>query len=79
MLSKEQIAHGKAIARRRAINGLPNGYRPYTEVELRAMVKAQARLEVAALLGSKTRRETLKEDALEENVARHLASGGRAA
>ena len=33
-LSKEQIAHGAAIARRRAINGQPNGYRPISEVEL---------------------------------------------
>ena len=56
MLSKEQIAHGKAIARRRAVNGQPNGYRPYTEMELQI-------------------RKALQEDALEENAARHLASG----
>ncbi len=58
-LSKEQIAHGAAIERRRAINGQPNGYRPYSEAELQAM-KAQAfKLEIEALEGSTVRREAL--------------------
>ncbi len=63
-LSKEQIAHGAAIERRRAINGQPNGYRPISETELQAMkaeaLKAQAfKLEIEALEGSKKRREAL--------------------
>jgi hypothetical protein len=40
-LSKAQIEHGKAIARRRAINGQPNGYKPISEAELRARRDAE--------------------------------------
>ena len=59
-LSKEQIEHGKAIARRRAINGQPNGYRPLTEAELQRMKRQAFLLEIEALEGSKERRKALE-------------------
>ena len=64
-LSKEQIAHGAAIERRRAINGQPNGYRPISEAELQAMkaqaaLKAEAfKLEIEALEGNEARRKAM--------------------
>jgi len=58
-LSKEQIAHGAAIERRRAINGQPNGYRPYSEAELQAMKAEAFKLEIEALEGSEARRKAM--------------------
>jgi len=59
--SKQQIAHGNAIARRRAINGQPNGYKPVTEAELQAMKDQAFKLELEAMEGSETRRKALAE------------------
>ncbi len=61
-LSKEQIEHGKAITRRRAINGQPNGYRPITETELQRMKRQAFLLEIeeAFSKGSEERRKALE-------------------
>ena len=59
-LSKEQIAHGAAIERRRAVNGQPNGYRPLTEADLQKMKRQAFLLELEALEGSTVRRAALK-------------------
>ncbi len=59
-LSKEQIAHGAAIERRRAINGQPNGYRPISEADLQKMKRQAYLLEIEALEGSKERRKALE-------------------
>ena len=55
-LTEQQVRdlHGKAIARRRAINGQPNGYRPISEAELQAEKQARhiaqfSRLKVATV------------------------------
>ncbi len=59
-LSKEQIEHDNAIARRKAINGQPNGYRPISEDDLQKMKRQAYLLEIEALEGSKERRKALE-------------------
>jgi len=59
-LSKEQIEHGRAIARRKAINGQPNGYRPISEDDLQKMKRQAFLLEIEALEESKERRKALE-------------------